>query len=241
MEKAYKLLAKAHHLSNNHAKELIDKGLVLVGGKRLQIARALLDENVSFTICKEFEPKVLFEDNNCRALDKPPFVVSEELLCGEFELVNRLDKETSGVILLGTTSFKQKAIAAYQKGKVYKEYRAVVCGLVKDEQTIDAPILTFKGTKAHSVVSNKGKTALTQIVPLEYHSNKTLLKVITQTGRTHQIRTHLAHIGFPILGDVAYGGKSFTRILLHALKLELLGYHFLAPLPKDFMTESFHN
>lgn len=236
MEKAYKLLAKAQNISHTQAKTLIDKGLVLACGKRLHVARALLPEHAVFEVRKEFAPMVLFEDKDCLALDKPPFVVSEDLLRGiSLELINRLDKETSGVILLGTHAFKQRAVAAYQQKQVYKEYRAVVCGLLKDEQTIDAPILTRKGTKAYSIVSDKGQSAITYIEPLEYRNNKTLLKIITHTGRTHQIRVHLAHIGFPILGDVCYGGRSSERIMLHALKLELLGYYFHSPLPKIFM------
>ncbi|MDE6979237.1 MAG: RluA family pseudouridine synthase [Helicobacter sp.] len=236
MEKAYKLLAKAQNISHTQAKTLIDKGLVLACGKRLHVARALLPKHTTFEVRKEVAPMVLFEDKDCLALDKPPFVVSEDLLRGiSLELINRLDKETSGVILLGTHEFKQRAVAAYQKKQAYKEYRAVVCGLLKDEQTIDAPILTRKGTKAYSIVSDKGQSAITHIEPLEYRNNKTLLKIITHTGRTHQIRVHLAHIGFPILGDVHYGGRGNERIMLHALKLELLGYHFHSPLPKIFM------
>lgn len=236
MEKAYKLLAQSRNISNHHAKSLIDRGLVSVNGKRLRMARLMLPYSSSFSIRLVPQVDILFKDNACMAINKPALISSEELYQDfSLELVHRLDKETSGVLLLGTKDFKKSAISEYRNKRVYKEYRAVVYGLVKDEQMIDMPIYTYKGKKARSVVRKDGKCAQTFIAPLEYHNKKTLLKVITYTGRTHQIRVHLSSIGFPIIGDVAYGGKESQRMLLHAYRLDIFNYRFCAELPEDFI------
>ncbi len=241
MEKAYKLLSVQENISHKKAKALIDLGLVSIGGKKLSVARKELPKNTRFSVQKVEKPGVIFEDENILALFKPPFIESYDLLSffnKGWVLLHRLDKETSGVILLvkENSEFHLKAKKAFKNRAVKKEYLALAQGIIEEEREINAPILTFKTTKAFSKISKKGQEAVTIITPLKIINKKTLLKVGIKTGRTHQIRVHLKHINHPIIGDTIYGDSqhSAKRLMLHAHKIALLGYEFEAIPPKEF-------
>lgn len=237
-DKAYKLLARAKGISNGQAKALIDRGLVLCGDKKISIARAELPINSSFEVLEVKKPKVLFCDENILALEKPPFIESYEL-CNQYpdwSLLHRLDRETSGVILLikAESDFALKAKRAFKNQEVYKEYMCLVHGIVPDSMRITKPISTIKKGFAKSRIDKKGLEAITTITPLALMGKKTFLKVVIQTGRTHQIRVHLQSIDHPIVGDRIYGKPDGAkRLLLHAHKISLLGYEFSSPLPKE--------
>lgn len=237
-EKAYKLLALQEGISNKKAKELIDRGLVYVGNKKVLIARGEIDTKTLFRVEKIDKPQVIFEDENILVLNKPAFVSSDEIerMFKDIKLLHRLDKETSGVLMLvKNEEFRKKAIEEFKKDRVYKEYVAWVEGIIAEEVVIDKGIITTKkGNKAHSNVSPKGKPAITEVYPLEVASKKTKLKVVIHHGRTHQIRTHLRYIDHPIIGDVEYGGRKARRVMLHAKKVQLLSYSFEAKEPKIF-------
>ncbi|BCD68606.1 RluA family pseudouridine synthase [Nitratiruptor sp. YY09-18] len=238
-DKAYKVLAKQLDISNKKAKELIDRGLVYVGDRKVQIARGEIDVKTKFRVKKVEKPQVIYEDEKVLAINKPAHITSEEIKQDSgYELLHRLDKETSGVLLLAKDKeFRKKAIEEFRNQRVYKEYVAWVEGIIAEPFEIDLPILTIKKNgKAKSRISrSKGQPALTIVEPLEIHGKKTKIKAIIKTGRTHQIRVHLARSGHPILGDVFYGGKPWSRIMLHAKKIELLDYSFEAPEPQDFI------
>ncbi|WRD70877.1 RluA family pseudouridine synthase [Helicobacter pylori] len=240
MEKAYKILSVQENISHKKAKALIDLGLVSVGGKKLMVARKELPKNTHFSVQKVEKPNVIFEDENILALFKPPFIESYDLVSffKGWVLLHRLDKETSGVILLvkENSEFHLKAKKAFKDMAVKKEYLALAQGIIEEEQEINAPILTFKTTKAFSKISKKGQEAVTIITPLKIINKKTLLKVGIKTGRTHQIRVHLKHINHPIIGDTLYNNEpgSAKRLMLHAHKIALLGYEFEAIPPKEF-------
>ncbi len=238
MEKAYKLLAQQQGISNNQAKALIDRGLVYVGGKKVVIARGELDSKTKFRVNEVEKAKPIFEDDNLVVVDKPPFVNSDEIerqFAGA-KLLHRLDRETSGVLMLvKNEAFQQEAIKAFKRDEVYKEYVAWVDGMLTEETVIDKPIITEKrGGKAYSKVSKQGKPAITEVYPELVSGKKTKLKLIIHHGRTHQIRTHLRSIDHSIIGDEQYGGRRYQRVMLHAKKVELLGYSFEAPEPKVF-------
>ena len=238
-DKAYKVLALQEGISNKKAKDLIDRGLVYVGNKKVQIARGEIDSKTVFRVEKIEKPKIIFEDENILVVDKPPFVNSDEIE-REFrdaKLLHRLDRETSGVLMLvKDEEFRKKAIKEFKEDRVYKEYIAWVEGIIPEEVVIDRGIITTKkGNKAHSNVSPKGKPAVTEIYPLEVASKKTKVKCIIHHGRTHQIRTHLRYIEHPIIGDVDYGGRKAKRVMLHAKKVKLLDYEFEAKEPKIFL------
>ncbi|AWI35014.1 RNA pseudouridine synthase [Helicobacter apodemus] len=241
-QKAYKLLALQEGISNNEAKELIDRGLVSIQGKRLKIARSLLNPQVKFQIQKIPHSHILFEDTNILALSKPPFLTSEEIArkYPAWDLLHRLDRETSGVLLLvkKDSSFALKAKEAFKQERVFKEYIAIVEGIFKEECEIELPLMAQKGKFAKVVVAKDGLRAYSKITPLEIEGKKTKVSIQITTGRTHQIRVHLAHKKYPILGDTFYGGKPFKRIMLHSHKIALLGYEFEDLPPQEFTFKS---
>lgn len=238
VDKAYKLLARAKNISHTQAKSLIDKGLVMSGGKKLTIARSEIPITASFEVLEIKKPKVLFCDEQILALEKPPFIESYDL-CDEFSgwsLLHRLDRETSGVILLvkANSEFATKAKKAFKDKEVYKEYVCLAHGIVADSIRIEKPISTIKKGFAKSRIDKKGLEAITTITPLALSGKKTFLKVVIQTGRTHQIRVHLQSIEHPIVGDRIYGkSDGAKRLLLHAHKISILGYEFVSPIPKE--------
>ncbi|MCF6201688.1 MAG: RluA family pseudouridine synthase [Hydrogenimonas sp.] len=240
-EKAYKLLAVQMGMSNSKAKELIDRGVVYVGNKKVAIARGELPVNTKFRVLKVSEPKVIFENEEVLALNKPPFLTSDEAARGfkGVRLLHRLDRETSGVLLLAKkSSFEKRATEAFRARAVYKVYSCWVQGIVSEPVAIEKPILTIKrdGFAYSKIDSRKGKEAITHIEPVMIAGSRTKLRVVIETGRTHQIRVHLKSIGHPIVGDSQYGVMSSqtNRMLLHALELKLLGYDFMAKEPKGF-------
>ena len=238
-EKAYKLLAMQENISNNQAKSLIDRGLVYVGSKKVMIARGEIDTKTKFRIEKIEKLHVIFEDEHILVIDKPPFVNSDEIERSfkGAKLLHRLDRETSGVLMLvKNEAFRKKAIEEFRKDRVYKEDVAWVDGLVTEETVIDKPILTQKrGGKAYSKISKQGKPAITELYPETISGKKTKLKLIIHHGRTHQIRAHLRSVNLHIIGDEQYGGRRYKRIMLHARRVRLFDYEFVADEPTSFV------
>ncbi len=236
-QKAYKLLALQEGISNKAAKEMIDRGIVYIGNKRVVIARGEVDIKTKFKVQNIQKIEKIFEDSDIIAINKPAFLSSEEVSKKiGYPLLNRLDKETSGVLLLvKDEDFQKRAIKEYKEKKVLKEYIAWVDGRVIESIEIDKPILTIKRKKAYSKISKDGKDAISFVEPLMIEGNKSKVKVTIKTGRTHQVRVHLKSIAHPILGDTSYGGKPYKRVMLHSYKTELLGYSFVAKEPEDFM------
>ncbi len=151
-------------------------------------------------------------------------------------LIHRLDKQTSGVLLLAKSEeFLQRAILEFKRRRVKKHYVAWVEGRVAEQMNIDDPIYTIKKTKAFSKIDPiRGKEAHTIVFPEEIQGRKSKIKVHIATGRTHQIRVHLASYGHPIVGDALYGSvTNSSRILLHASYISLLGMSFEALEPDD--------
>lgn len=238
MEKAYKLLALQESISNSQAKTLIDRGLVYVGNKKVVVARGELPLKSTFRISEIAKVSKIYEDDDLLVVDKPAFLNADEVE-HQFpgtQLLHRLDRETSGVlILVKNEEFRAKAIAEFKKKNVYKEYTAWVEGMFTESIEINNPILTEKRhNKAYSKISPQGKPAHTEVTPLEVVGKYSKVKVVIQEGRTHQIRVHLRSIGFPIVGDELYGGKRSNRVMLHARKVVLLGKTFIAEEPKIF-------
>ena len=241
MDKAYKLLALQENISNGKAKELIDKGLVRVDGKKVMIARGEISDTTLFKVKHIASIKVIFQDDDILVVDKPAFLTAEEVSqkFKEAILLNRLDKETSGVMLFAKSEeFRLKAIKEFKNNRVYKEYTAIVEGKVIEEIIIDEPILTIKnkGVSKSKVDRKKGKYAKTTLIPMLVEGNKSKIKLIIDTGRTHQIRAHLNFAGFPIIGDAIYGKTSSNvqRVLLHSKRCKIFDYEFESKEPKEF-------
>lgn len=246
-DKAYKVLAKQEGISNSKAKELIDKGLVRAGGKKVMIARGEIETDTRFTVKEIASIKVIFQDDDILAVDKPAFLTSDEI-ARKFPkaiMLNRLDKETSGVMLFAKNEeFQKRAIKEFKANNVYKEYVAIVDGKVIDEIEIDKPILTTKdrGQAKSKVDSKKGKPAKTTVYPMFVEGNKSKIKVVIDTGRTHQIRVHLNNIGLPIIGDTIYGKPvaNINRVLLHSKRTKIFDYDFEAKEPREFRVYEFN-
>ncbi|NWF67014.1 MAG: RluA family pseudouridine synthase [Campylobacterales bacterium] len=239
VEKAYKLLSLQEKISNSKAKELIDRGVVYVNNKKLTLAREEYPVKTKFRVEQLQKPTVIFEDEFIIAVNKPPFINSEELLTlfkdKDAKLLHRLDRETSGLLVLTKNEeFRLKAIEEFRKQNVIKEYIAIVSNILPDEVTIDTPIETKKDKSAKSFISKSGKEATTVITPLAVGQKKTKVKAKILTGRTHQIRVHLKSIGFPILGDTKYGGKEYKRLMLHSYKMKLFSYDLTCEPSREF-------
>ncbi|WP_024953742.1 RluA family pseudouridine synthase [Sulfurospirillum arcachonense] len=237
-EKAYKLLAVQEGISNRAAKDLIDRGVVYSGGKKVTVARGEISSKANFKIEKIAKPKIIFQDKKIIAVDKPAFMTTEEVArnYAEFTLLHRLDKETSGVLLFTKDdAFHEEAVQAFRKREVEKEYIAVVQGKCVEAVTIDDPIITIKkGSSLFSKIASEGKDAITHVEPLMLEGKISKVKVTIETGRTHQIRAHLKSIKMPIVGDTQYGARPYKRVMLHAHKIALLGYSFESKEPGEF-------
>jgi 23S rRNA pseudouridine1911/1915/1917 synthase len=239
MQKAYKLLAAQENISNKRAKELIDRGLVYSGDKKIKIARAQMPEDSRFRVEEPSDIEIIYQDDDMVVIDKPAFIESSDIekAIEGARLLHRLDRETSGVLLLSRNEeFSRKAINAFRRREVKKVYVAWVEGVLYEELSVDLPISTDRrrGSAFSRVDRKRGKEAISRIYPDEVQGKKSKIRIEIDTGRTHQIRVHLAHLGYPIVGDERYGSATQSkRILLHAKRIELLGMSFEAPEPKE--------
>lgn len=239
-EKAYKLLAQQEGISNSNAKSMIDRGLVYVGNKKVMVARGEVDDRTIFRVIKIEKPNIIFQNDDILVVDKPPYVNSDEMesMFKGTKLLHRLDRETSGVLMLvKNEEFREKAIKEFKKDNVYKEYIAWVEGILSEPVEVDKPILTTKkNNRATSNVSSKGKSARSEFFPDIVSAKKTKVKCIIHQGRTHQIRVHLRYIDHPIIGDEQYGGRRSKRMMLHAHKVRLFRDGVCIPRTKGFCT-----
>ena len=209
---------------------------------------------------------ILFEDAHLLVLDKPAGLVvhpgagnregtlANGLLhhCAGIEvvggterpgIVHRLDKETSGCLVVAKTESAHRQLAGqFASRDVDKTYLALVDGTPRmPHGTIEAAIGRHPVHRQKMAVVERGRDALTRYRVLEAREGKALVQAQPKTGRTHQIRVHLKHLGHPVSGDPAYGRRgSFERHMLHAWKLEFTHpatgerVSFTAPLPADF-------
>lgn len=135
-----------------------------------------------------------------------------------FRPVYRLDSDTSGICLIAKSAYA----AGQLQGSTRKTYLALVCGELSTGGTIDAPIGRAEGSVLCRCVRPEGKPAVTHYTPLRSDGTYTLLSLRLETGRTHQIRVHMAYLGYPLAGDRLYGSNSeqFPHHMLHCDSLE---------------------
>lgn len=228
---------------------------------------------------RETRLSILFEDADLLVLDKPAGVAAHpgtgippgasmieraQAYLGSGEnrgwsdalfspaLAHRLDKETSGVLLIAKTGARLRSLVElFRAGGIRKRYCALVMGHPDPESgLIDLPLEredNAAGGAKTRVVATGGKAARTRYRTVKKTGSHALLQVIIETGRMHQIRSHLAHLGHPLVGDTRYGRPSEARETLRALGLKRLFLHaeeiawtedgatetYRAPLPVD--------
>lgn len=165
-------------------------------------------------------------------------------------ILTRLDFDTSGVVLFAKSNFIQSMVQdQITNHTMKKEYLAVVSGRLPDDHgMIDLPLRKESYESARRIVASDGKPSQTEYWVQERLKDATMIKVRLHTGRTHQIRAHFAHLGFPLIGDELYGGPTqlIHRQMLHAAHLEVVNpftgqlESFNASLPDDFQDALIH-
>jgi len=212
-------------------------------------------------------PPILFKNSNVIVINKPAGLIvhpsgkrSQPSVAGAFAslvqdddvlrpgIVHRLDKDTSGVMILARNQATKEFLQAQFKARTVKKiYLALVAGhLNNDSARIELPLQRSKKNPEKMIVTNLGKSAISEYTAVAKFIGFSLLKIQLFTGRTHQIRSQFAHLGHPVIGDRLYGTsglpKGLSRQFLHASELTIeiaKGQikHFSAPLPHDL--ESF--
>ena len=236
------------------------------------------NENICW-IAEDIPLEVVFEDDDIIIINKPVGLVTHPgagnwkgtlangLLGYDPELfkldragiVHRLDKNTSGLMVVARSERAQKnLVEQLQTHTVSREYSAIVYGHMISGGSVDEPIGRDSRDRIKQAVTESGKHALTHYRVIDRFAHHTHVKAILETGRTHQIRVHLSHIGYSLIGDPMYGGKirfpkkadealkdalkGFKRQALHAKKLTIVHpvsgetMSWKAPLPDDMLT-----
>ena len=247
-------LDDGHILIDGHRRRRSDK---VVGGERVTV------QPVPAPNAQAYRPRslmltIVFEDEHLIVLDKPAGLVvhpaaghwDDTLLnallhhrpaladlprCG---IVHRLDKDTSGLLVVAKTARAQQALIEQLRARsMRREYRALVVGVVAGGARIEAPLGRHPRQRTRMAVVAGGRPAVTEFRVLQRYRRHSLLAVRLETGRTHQIRVHLAYRGYPLVGDPLYGGRPqpppgataaaaavqrFPRQALHATALGLI-------------------
>lgn len=251
----------------------------LIGGETLEL-NAVLEANESWE-AEPVELNVVFEDEHIIVIDKPAGLVvhpgagtpSGTVLNGllyrypelatvpRAGIVHRLDKDTTGLMVVARTIPAQTALAAQLLDRsMGREYWALCMGVMTGGGTVDEPIDRHPKHRTKMAVAPEGmgREAITHYRVEERYRNHTLVRCKLETGRTHQIRVHLSHIGYPLVGDPLYAGRSrlpkgvspevmsvlktFKRQALHAGYLELIHpatselVSWESDIPEDFVS-----
>jgi len=246
----------------------------VLGGEEVRIEATLA---ATGAVVPEALPlKVVYEDAALIVLDKPAGLVvhpgagnpdhtlqnallafdPQLALVPRAGLVHRLDRDTSGLILIArTVEAHTRLVEELAARRIERTYLAVCRGVMTAGGTVDAPIGRHRTVRTRMSVRRDGRPAVTHFRVVHRYRLHTLVQARLETGRTHQIRVHLAHIGHPLVGDALYGGRrrlqaglsaplaaelaSFHRQALHAARLCLAHpvsgepVSFEAPLPSD--------
>ena len=208
-------------------------------------------------IPEKMELNIVYEDEDILVLNKPPYTVvhptrgypTGTLANGVLyyfnetnqncivRLVSRLDMDTSGLIIIAKNQYAHMALSKeMQLNHLEKRYLAVVHGHLQEEEgTIDLPI--FKPEDEESIfkriIDERGQRSITHYKVVKKFKDATLVECLLETGRTHQIRVHLSHIGHPIYGDTLYGYGEEEKELIPRQALHAYGLDFKSPRTKE--------
>ncbi|HCF2315933.1 23S rRNA pseudouridine(1911/1915/1917) synthase RluD [Pseudomonas aeruginosa] len=229
-------------------------------------------------LAQDIELEIVYEDEHILVIDKPAglvvhpaaghqdgtllnallYHVPDIANVPRAGIVHRLDKDTTGLMVVAKTlEAHTKLVTQLQARSVSRIYEAIVIGVITSGGTIDAPIGRHGVQRQKMAVVDAGKVAVSHYRVLERFRAHTHTRVKLETGRTHQIRVHMSHIGYPLVGDPVYGGRfrippvasqtlvqtlrEFPRQALHARFLELdhpatgVRMKWESPLPEDFL------
>lgn len=245
-------------------------GTILVNGKAIRNARlcvragdelTLLWQEASPVVPVNLPLAILYEDETFLVINKPAGMIVHpthraardtlvHAVAGYFERrgeasgihpLYRLDRDTTGIVILAKSARIQHAMTKHH-GQIYREYLALVQGnLDRPSGCIDMPIGRDPSKANHWQVRADGRRALTEYETIASWPSYSLLKIHLLTGRTHQIRVHFAALGYPLLGDTAYGGPgdAISRQALHAWRVHFFHpdtgkeIRIEAPIPED--------
>lgn len=248
-----------------------EKSVFVNGSESRVVDKVKTDDNIEIFLPEKTEPPILwetdldviYEDEDLLIINKPSGVSVHPTrnhpngtLCNAVaaylknngnenfvaRAVGRLDKVTSGVMVFAKNAF----VASKLNGNLDKTYFALAEGVLEGEGTINAPIYRPDINKTIRAVGEQGDEAITHWKALNCSDNKTLLEIKTVTGRTHQIRVHMAHIGHVLVGDEMYGAKAtdnIKRAALHCYEAKIIHpitnkeLTFIAELPEDMKKE----
>lgn len=219
----------------------------------------LMFDEESFITPERMDLTIIAEDEDFLVINKPPGILvhpvgrhqsgtlangvlyhwQREGIMSKFRPIHRLDRDTSGLVLIGKNQFAHQSLARQLDARtIYREYLALVEGTFSASQgSINLPIARKPGSIIERCVSPLGQEAVTHYTVLKQWDSLSLLKLNLETGRTHQIRVHLSHLGHPLLGDTLYGGDD-ALIKRQALHSHIFGFkHPRTGLPVQFQAE----
>lgn len=254
--------------SRSRLQKWIKAGQIRVDGQQLRpkdcvsggelVEMAVVDDDESPWRPENIPLQIIFEDDQLLVINKPAGMVVHPAagnrsgtLCNALlhyvpeiaavpraGVVHRLDKDTSGLLVVARTLVAhKKLVEQLQQRTVKREYQAMCYGVMTAGGTVDAPVGRHPNNRLRMAVVPHGKTAKTHYRVQQRFSAHTLVRVKLETGRTHQIRVHMSHIRYPLVGDFNYGGRAkvhagcteafatairnFKRQALHATQLGL--------------------
>jgi len=249
-------LANKLNISRSKIQKLIKNKKILVNGKEISNSylvikgdEILVNDELDFEIhvkAQNIPVEILYENDDLLVINKPSGMVTHpapgnyentlvNALLGKYSLsnnsirpgiVHRLDKDTSGVMLVAKNDFTHEKLSEMIKEKsVKRTYLAFVTGVINHETgTIDAPIgRDTKYREKMMVTDINSKNAITHFKVLKRYKRHTLIECMLETGRTHQIRVHMSYIGYPIVNDFLYGSEKIDKDfgqMLHSKKIE---------------------
>jgi 23S rRNA pseudouridine1911/1915/1917 synthase len=249
---------------------------IVAGGERVALNAPIEDAVVP--LAQAIDLSIAWEDDQVIVVNKPAGLVvhpgagnrdrtlQNALLAHDPTLsklpragiVHRLDKDTTGLLIVARNDIARECLTeALAARTIAREYQAIAVGVMTSGGTVDAPIDRHPVDRVRMAVRTGGRDAITHYRVIERFRRHTWVRVILETGRTHQIRLHLAHAGYPLVGDSVYGRRleiprgataaletalrDFRRQALHAAKLTFphptdgRAIEVTAPLPADFL------
>jgi len=264
-------LLKYYNVSGRLFKRLLKNKSIIVNGiiykdrihlkKDDEVGIIIQDEEID-QIPEKMELDIIYEDDDILAINKPPFTVvhpTKNISSGtlsngvayyfksnnlnrKIRIVNRLDRDTSGVIIFAKNSFSHQQLAFQMEENTFKKYYiGVVQGRISEDSGTIALGIENNDDGPGQKISQDGKKAITHFKVLKRGEDYSVLSIKIDTGRTHQIRVHLNSIGHPIIGDSLYGKESsiINRQALHAYKVYIKlprdgeGLSIIANIPED--------